>query len=146
MVSSDRLLLGNDQFLLGSNKFGGWGEKLSPNRAISTAPACVILSLGLWSSISGPVVRACPWGWYFPPTTSLSAFRLALSVLLGGDQLLFGSDSYYLVVTSYYLAVTCYCLFRFALLCFFAALLWVALFCFALLCFAFLFFALLSLQ
>ena len=31
------------------------------DREISMAPACVILSLGLWSLISAPVARACPW-------------------------------------------------------------------------------------
>ena len=37
------------------------------DREISTAPVCVILSLGLWSSNSGPMGRgpACPWGWCF---------------------------------------------------------------------------------
>ena len=36
-----------------------WGES---NREVSMAPACVIPSLGLWSSISA-LVGACPCGW-----------------------------------------------------------------------------------
>ena len=45
-----------------SSEVGG----VTPSREISMAPVCVILSLGLWSSISGPVgraCRACPWAW-----------------------------------------------------------------------------------
>ena len=37
---------------------------MSPNREISMAPACVMLSLGLWTSISAPVpcVSGVPLG------------------------------------------------------------------------------------
>ena len=37
---------------------GGWG--VCPNREILMGPACVIPSLGLWTSISGPGCRAVP--------------------------------------------------------------------------------------
>ena len=39
---------------------GGCGVR---NREISMAPACVILSLGLWSSISAPLGRG---SWVMP--------------------------------------------------------------------------------
>ena len=40
---------------------GGWG--VCPNREILMGPACVIPSLGLWTSISPLAGVPCPWGW-----------------------------------------------------------------------------------